>query len=62
MIYEPGELRVVLKKQGEFWAENRKKSSTLAHRIKLSAEQTNPGVNDLIFVNAELKDIEGATR
>ena len=61
VIYEPGELRVVVKKQGEFWAENKKKSSTLAHRIKLSAEQTNPRVDDLIFVNAELKDIEGVT-
>lgn len=61
VVYEPGELKVVAYKDGEYWATDLVKTSKESHKIELQADRAEMDAdgNDLIFVTAKIVDENG---
>ncbi len=65
VIYEPGELRVIVRKNNRPWAEARRRTTGLAARIELqanyfpSAGATRNAAATLAFVTARITDADG---
>lgn len=61
VVYEPGELRVVTYKDGDFWAESTRRTTGSAYAVQLDADQSrlNPDGRDLAFVTVKIVDEAG---
>jgi beta-galactosidase len=61
VLYEPGELKVVVYKNGERWAEDINRTTGAAAKLELSADRsviTSDG-EDLSFVTVQVSDVDG---
>lgn len=61
VVYEPGELRVKVKKDGKHWAESTIRTTGLASAIRLTADRAQISADglDLSYITADVVDSEG---
>ena len=61
VVYEPGELKAVVYKNGKFWTEQVVKTTGSPAKIKLTADRANIQADgkDLSFITAEILDKDG---
>lgn len=59
VVFEPGEVKVVARKQGKVVGEKSIKTAGQPHAIRLTADSTKPHANGLVFVTAEVVDAQG---
>ena len=59
VIYEPGELKVIVKKKGAYWTQAVMKTSGVAENLKCEAEEKSNETSPLIFIRTELLDANG---